>query len=204
MGSLRIALRASRGARPRRPLKRIWPMSFETMRQITEMIEWRAHSRPSPIEFDIAYQARIAIDCIRFAIKHAEQSRSPAIGRVRRVCICWRRWTGLNARTGGFRPARNEGNAGLEWSIRRSHMSISTALPQICPYTPSPLPQVSNDRPCLWSIKKAAEYLGRTEKAVRRLYERPIVPPLISETSSRGLPDRAGRVSSGATMPSGR
>lgn len=30
--------------------------------------------RPSPIEFEMAYQARIAIDRIRFAIKHTEQS----------------------------------------------------------------------------------------------------------------------------------
>ena len=29
--------------------------------------------RPSPIEFEMAYQARVAIDRIRFAIKHTEQ-----------------------------------------------------------------------------------------------------------------------------------
>ncbi|SRR5260370_41884126 len=48
-------------------------MSSETMRQIVELIESEAHSRPSPIEFEMAYQARVAMDRIRFAIKHAEQ-----------------------------------------------------------------------------------------------------------------------------------
>jgi len=31
------------------------------------------NSRPSAIEFEMAYQARVAIDRIRFAIKHTEQ-----------------------------------------------------------------------------------------------------------------------------------
>lgn len=48
-------------------------MSSEIMNQILEMIEGEPDSRPSPIEFEMAYQARIAIDRIRFAIKHAEQ-----------------------------------------------------------------------------------------------------------------------------------
>jgi len=48
-------------------------MSSETMHQIIEMIESKVQSRPSLLEFEMAYQARIAIDRIRFAIKHAEQ-----------------------------------------------------------------------------------------------------------------------------------
>jgi len=36
----------------------------------------------------------------------------------------------------------------------------------------------SNDGPYLLSVRKAAEYLGRTEKAVRHLYERRILTPL--------------------------
>jgi len=51
-------------------------MISQTMHEI-EMIEAQAHSRPSPIEFEIAYQALVAIDCIRFAIKHAEQFSQP-------------------------------------------------------------------------------------------------------------------------------
>ncbi len=31
-------------------------------------------SRPSPMEFELAYQVRVAIDCIRFSIKATEQS----------------------------------------------------------------------------------------------------------------------------------
>jgi hypothetical protein len=47
------------------------------MRQIVEAIEADVQSRPSPMEFEMAYQARIAIDRIKFAIKHAEQFARP-------------------------------------------------------------------------------------------------------------------------------
>ena len=52
-------------------------MSSQTMHEIIEMIAAKAQSRPSPIEFEMAYQARVAIDCIRFAIKHGEQFSQP-------------------------------------------------------------------------------------------------------------------------------
>ena len=48
-------------------------MSSEAMHQILEQIEADVQSRPSPIEFEMAYQARVAIDRIKFAIKHTEQ-----------------------------------------------------------------------------------------------------------------------------------
>jgi len=48
-------------------------MSSEIIYQILEAIEEEAHSRPSPVEFEMAYQARVAIDRIRFAIKTTEQ-----------------------------------------------------------------------------------------------------------------------------------
>ncbi len=47
------------------------------MRQIVETIEADVQSRPSATEFEMAYQARIAIDRIRFAIKHADQFGKP-------------------------------------------------------------------------------------------------------------------------------
>jgi hypothetical protein len=47
-------------------------MSSE-MQEILEMIEAKAHSRPTPFEFELAYPARVAIDRLRFAIKHADQ-----------------------------------------------------------------------------------------------------------------------------------
>ena len=34
------------------------------------------------------------------------------------------------------------------------------------------------DRPYLMSVRKTAEYIGRTEKAVRHMYERRILTPL--------------------------
>src|ERR1035438_3493532 len=48
-------------------------MSSKVMRQILQTIEDGANSRPSAVEFEMAYQARIAIDRIRFAIRHTEQ-----------------------------------------------------------------------------------------------------------------------------------
>jgi hypothetical protein len=48
-------------------------MSSDVMHQILQTIEDEANSTPSAIEFEMAYQARVAIDKIRFAIKHTEQ-----------------------------------------------------------------------------------------------------------------------------------
>jgi hypothetical protein len=48
-------------------------MRAETTDQNLQVIEHRADSGPSAIEFAMAYQARVAIDRIRFAIKHTEQ-----------------------------------------------------------------------------------------------------------------------------------
>jgi hypothetical protein len=47
------------------------------MRQIIETIEADATSQPSAIEFEMAYQARVAVDRIKFAIRHAEQFAKP-------------------------------------------------------------------------------------------------------------------------------
>ena len=52
-------------------------MSLEFMRQIIETIEADVTSRPSAIEFEMAYQVRVAIDRIKFAIRHAEQFVKP-------------------------------------------------------------------------------------------------------------------------------
>jgi hypothetical protein len=54
-------------------------MSSEIMRQIVDFIEAEVRSRPSPIEFEMAYQARVAIDRIKFAIRHTEQFAKPCI-----------------------------------------------------------------------------------------------------------------------------
>lgn len=52
-------------------------MSSEIMRQIIETIEADATARPSAIEFEMAYQVRVAIDRIKFAIRHADQFGKP-------------------------------------------------------------------------------------------------------------------------------
>src|ERR1035438_2614375 len=52
-------------------------MRSEMLRQIVETIETDGQSRPSAIEFEMAYQARVAVDRIKFAIKHTEQFARP-------------------------------------------------------------------------------------------------------------------------------
>ena len=49
------------------------------MHQIVETIDAEVRSRPSAIEFEMAYQARVAIDRIKFAIRHAEQFAQPCV-----------------------------------------------------------------------------------------------------------------------------
>jgi hypothetical protein len=48
-------------------------MPSQIMQEVLQLIETEAQSRPAPAEFEMAYQARVAIDRIRFAIKHTEQ-----------------------------------------------------------------------------------------------------------------------------------
>jgi hypothetical protein len=36
-------------------------MASEMMQEVLEMIEAEGHSRPTPFEFELAYQARVAI-----------------------------------------------------------------------------------------------------------------------------------------------
>jgi hypothetical protein len=48
-------------------------MSSEMMQEVLEMIEAEADSRATPFEYELAYQARVAIDRIRFAIQQTEK-----------------------------------------------------------------------------------------------------------------------------------
>jgi hypothetical protein len=48
-------------------------MASEMMQEFLDMVEAEAYSRPTPFEFELAYQARVAIDRLRFAIKHTQQ-----------------------------------------------------------------------------------------------------------------------------------
>jgi hypothetical protein len=47
------------------------------MHEVIEMIESEVHSRPSPFEYEMAYQARVVIERIRFAIKHVDRFARP-------------------------------------------------------------------------------------------------------------------------------
>ena len=48
-------------------------MKSERAEEIFALFEERSSARPAPMEFEMAYQARVAMDRIRFAIRHCEQ-----------------------------------------------------------------------------------------------------------------------------------
>jgi hypothetical protein len=48
-------------------------MKPEIKEQILSLIEAKAAALPTAMEFELAYQVRVAIDRIRFAIKHMER-----------------------------------------------------------------------------------------------------------------------------------
>ena len=52
-------------------------MRSEMLKEFVGFIEAEVHARPSALEFELAYQARVAIDRIRFAIKATENRSHP-------------------------------------------------------------------------------------------------------------------------------
>jgi hypothetical protein len=50
-------------------------MRSDIVKEFVAMIEADAQNRPSPAEFEMAYQSRVAMDRIRFAIKATEMSK---------------------------------------------------------------------------------------------------------------------------------
>src|SRR5215475_2844551 len=59
-------------------------MKSELAEEIFELIQARFGTKPSPMEFEMAYQARVAIDRIRVAITHTEQF-APSTDQMRDV-----------------------------------------------------------------------------------------------------------------------
>jgi len=47
-------------------------MSSKVMDQVRQIIDAKAQEGPTPMEFELGYQAHVAMDRIRFAIKHTE------------------------------------------------------------------------------------------------------------------------------------
>jgi hypothetical protein len=57
----------------------------------------RTSGRPSPIKFEVAYQARVAMDPVKFGIKHIEQFAQGRNRCVGSVCSCWKVSIGLTS-----------------------------------------------------------------------------------------------------------
>jgi hypothetical protein len=49
-------------------------MNAKIQQEILSLIEAKAETQPTAMEFELAYQARVACDRIRFAIRQTEQS----------------------------------------------------------------------------------------------------------------------------------
>jgi hypothetical protein len=78
-------------------------MSSEAMHEFLQTIEAEVQSRPTPIEFEMAYQARVVIDRIRFAIKHTEQFGPRTVRCAKLACNCWMLFRGLRPLIAGSR-----------------------------------------------------------------------------------------------------
>jgi hypothetical protein len=61
-------------------------MSPEMMRDVLELIESEVQRRPSPADFEMAYQIRVAVDRIKSAIKGTE-AFGPRTGEMREVGV---------------------------------------------------------------------------------------------------------------------
>ena len=57
-------------------------MSSEIMQEVVQMIEAEVRSRPTVADYELAYQARVAMDRIRFAIRLIEEF-TPRADQVR-------------------------------------------------------------------------------------------------------------------------
>jgi len=59
-------------------------MKSELAEEILTLVETRSSCQPALIEFEMAYQARVAVDRIKFAIKHTEEF-GPRMEQMREV-----------------------------------------------------------------------------------------------------------------------
>ena len=92
-------------------------MSSEVRRQILQAIEDGVNSRPSAIEFEMAYHARVAIDRIRFAINHTEKF-GPQTDQARETCL--QLLDALERLETVDRRFQDRSRAGARWSQRGS------------------------------------------------------------------------------------
>ena len=112
-------------------------MSSDATSESVQSIE---ESRPSAIEFEMAYQARVAIDRIRFAIKHTEQfgPRSDqmreaglqlldALQRLETVDRCFQ----ARSRSRGSRTAASGARLGVNGQKERSERETTIDLPPV-------------------------------------------------------------------------
>lgn len=61
-------------------------MPSKMMRQVLKMIDAEAQARTPAVDYELAYQARVAIDRIRFAIRQTEEF-APRTDQMREVSL---------------------------------------------------------------------------------------------------------------------
>ncbi len=95
-------------------------MNAKIQQEILSLIEAKAETQPTAMEFELAYQARVACDRIRFAIRQTEQTSQSDCAReiamqlldaLERLECCERRFQSRSRRaplTTSRRPTGNE------------------------------------------------------------------------------------------------
>lgn len=124
-------------------------MNSKVMNQIKQIIDGKAQARPTPMEFELAYQARVAMDRIRFAIRYTEhfaprteqmqETGLQLLDALERPESAERHFQirlrdrcnlnesgGVHQPTNGKRPRENEGMPGLKGStiLNQKHREL--------------------------------------------------------------------------------
>ena len=97
-------------------------MSSDALHEFLETVEAEVQSRPTPTEFEMAYQARVAIDRIRFAIKHTERLDHEPIKCAKPACNCWMLFSGLKPLIAGSNSAHG---FATEHALRKANAQTS-------------------------------------------------------------------------------
>jgi hypothetical protein len=115
------------------------------MHQIIATIEADVKSRPAAIEFEMAYQVRIAVERIKFAIKHTEQFGKPSgptreaslqlLDALDRLEAVDRRFPISSSARSVMVPTSSQRRSNLKNSQRSGWRAERPSAAQLCPAT---------------------------------------------------------------------
>ena len=83
-------------------------MNPELARELNALFDAAAQTRPSSAEFQVAYQSRVVMDRIRFAIRVTDQSPATSINSAKLACSCWMLWIAATGLIAGFKRGSSQ------------------------------------------------------------------------------------------------